>query len=97
MVRIVHSILTDWVIYHETHVFATVIRSFHYFQDWQLQVSGGRVFSVQVNHLLYKHAPSVLERFIQMLFSIPFRTDQTRKAIPVNSLLNQLQLAPLKQ
>ena len=31
-----------------------------------------------------------------MLFPIPFRTDQTRKAIAVNSLLSQLQLAPLK-
>ena len=26
-------------------------------QNWQLQVSGGREFSVLVNHLLYKHAP----------------------------------------
>ena len=30
-----------------------------------------------------------------MLFSIPFRIDPTRKAIAVNSLLSQLQLAPL--
>ena len=32
-----------------------------------------------------------------MLFPIPFRIDPTRKAIAVNSLLSQLQLAPLKQ
>ena len=31
-----------------------------------------------------------------MLFPIPFRIDPTRKAIAVNSLLSQLQLAPLK-
>ena len=30
-----------------------------------------------------------------MLFPIPFRIDQTHKAIAVNSLLSQLQLAPL--
>ena len=32
MVRIMHSILTDWAINHETHVFTTVIRSFHCFK-----------------------------------------------------------------
>ena len=31
-----------------------------------------------------------------MLFPIPFRLHQTQKAIAVNSLLSQLQLAPLK-
>ena len=33
----------------------------------------------------------------KMLFPIPFRIDPTRKAIAVNSLLSQMQLAPLKQ
>ena len=33
----------------------------------------------------------------KMLFPIPFRIDQTHKAIAVNSLLSQLQLDPLKQ
>ena len=58
-----------------------------------------------VNRLLYKHAPSFFIGAIhkkkkkkkKMLFPIPFRTDLTRKAIAVNSLLCQLQLAPLKQ
>ena len=55
-------------------------------QDWQLQVFGGRVFSNSA-------------RFVKkMLFPIPFRMGQTRKAIcselPLNS---QLQLAPLKE
>ena len=57
-------------------------------QDWQLQVSGRRVFSVLVNSLLYKSMPPLYWRdSYKMLFPIPFCMDPTRKAIAVNSLL----------
>ena len=48
MVRIVHSILTDWAIYHETHVFATVIRSFHCFKigSYKFLAEGSSVYQL---------------------------------------------------
>ena len=98
MVRIAHSIPTDC---SDLLLNILCICYCHsrlpLLQDWQLQVSCGRVCNVLVNCLLYKHAPSfLLARFVKkMLFPIPFRIDPTRKAIAVNSLLSQLQLSPL--
>ena len=52
-------------------------------QDWQLQVSGGRGFSVLVK-CLFNLIGAIRKK---MLFPIPFRMGQIRKAIAVNSLL----------
>ena len=58
-----------------THVFCYAHSLLLLLQDWQLQVSDGRVVSVLVNRLCNKHAPS----------SSHFAWAPTRKAIAVSS------------
>ena len=87
----------SWAIYHETHVFATVIRSFHCFKigSYKFLAEGCSVYWLTTYCI--SMPPLYWRDSSKMLFPIPFRTDQARKAIAVNSLLSQLQLAPLKQ
>ena len=68
MVRIVHSILTDRAIYHETHVFATVIHSFHCFKigSYKFLAEGCSVYWLTTYCI--SMSPSVLARFIKNAF-----------------------------
>ena len=82
MVRTVHSILTDWAIYHETHIFATVIRSFHCSKigSYIFLAEGCSVYWLTTYCM--SMPPSVLARFKkkkkQQLFPIPFRSKMRR-------------------
>ena len=73
---------------HETHVFATVIRFFHCFKigSYKFLEEEGSVY--WLNRGLNAYFISLFGAIRKkMLFPIPFRLGQIRKAIAVNSLL----------
>ena len=69
--------------YHETHVFATVIRSFHCFKIGSFKFLAEWSSVYWLTAYCISMPPSLLARFI----TIPFRMVHTSKAIAVNSLL----------
>ena len=65
MVKILHSILTDWAIYHETHVFATVIRSFHCFKIGSYKFLAEGCSEYWLTTYCISMHPSILAPFIK--------------------------------